>query len=149
MSRIYYETGIETPETLMQCMSHYVPPNKRYINCERFGYSDGMDGGCWWCKEMTPYRWHMCRDEGWVRRLLSPLARVKYNSREDAIAFIEEYKQSHALLDERFEMTWPDCPKGCANLNENKWCEYANRCVTKLADDEDCRVGMPSKYMKG
>lgn len=29
------------PETLVDCMSHYVPPIKRYITCERFGYLTG------------------------------------------------------------------------------------------------------------
>lgn len=98
---------------------------------------------------MTPYQWHMCEDEGWVRGLLGPLARVKYNSREEAIAFIEEYKQSHALAyDKQAEMTWPDCPSGCANLDVNGWCKYASRCLTELDDDEGCRVGKPSRYTK-
>ena len=67
------------------------------VPCEYFGGCDGMDGGCWWCMEMMPYRWHMCQDEKWIRGLTS---RGKM-SREEAINFIEEYKQKHPLGDER------------------------------------------------
>ena len=81
------------PETLDWCEKHYVPPISRYISCDAFGHSDGMSGGCWWCKEMTPYQWHMCKDESWVRGLLSPVARIPKDTREHAAEFIEEYKQ--------------------------------------------------------
>lgn len=92
---------IDVPETLHWCREHYVPPVKEYmIPCEYFGNCDGMDGGCWWCMEMMPYRWHMCQDEKWVRGLTNPSGRGKM-SREEAIDFIEEYKQKHPLGDER------------------------------------------------
>ena len=81
------------PETLTQCRCHYNPPVKEHIHCPDFGKSDGTNGSCWWCMEMTPYQWHMCSDETWIRGLLSPAARVKYKTREEAAAFIEEYKQ--------------------------------------------------------
>jgi hypothetical protein len=91
------------PETLDWCASHYVPPIKEFITCERFGNSDGMDGTCHWCREMTPYQWEMCSDESWVRGLMSPAARVSVNSREEAAEFIESYKQK--LLE-----TWEELP---------------------------------------
>lgn len=82
------------PETLEQCKTHYVPPIKKYILCESFGKCDGMDGSCHWCREMSPYQWHMCYDESWVRNLLSPIVRRNpENSREEAAEFIERYKQ--------------------------------------------------------
>ncbi len=81
------------PETLTWCRQHYVPPVKEHIHCPDFGKSDGMNGSCWWCMEMTPYQWHMCQDESWVRGLLSPVARIKHEDRADAIKFIEEHKQ--------------------------------------------------------
>lgn len=89
------------PESLTWCRHHYVPPVDRFISCKEFGNIDGMDGGCWWCMEMTPYQWHMCSDESWVRGLISPVARIKHKSREDAIKFIEKYKQNHPLGNER------------------------------------------------
>lgn len=89
------------PETLTWCRSHYVPPVGQYITCKDFGSSDGMNGGCWWCMEMTPYQWHMCQDETWVKALLSPISRVKINSRADAIDFIESYKLRTPLGNER------------------------------------------------
>lgn len=52
------------PETLDWCKKHYVPLIKQYISCNEFGYCDGMNGSCHWCREMTPYQWEMCRDEG-------------------------------------------------------------------------------------
>lgn len=82
------------PETLDWCQRHYVPPVKKYINCEEFGHPDGMNGSCHWCLEMCPYQWEMCHDEDWVRGLLSPLARKQMNTREEAIEFIEAYKQN-------------------------------------------------------
>jgi DNA-directed RNA polymerase subunit RPC12/RpoP len=51
--------------------------------------------------EMTPYQWHMCSDETWLRGLLSPTARVKYQNREDAAKFIENYKQKNPMGNER------------------------------------------------
>lgn len=89
------------PETLTWCRQHYVPPVKEHIHCPSFGKSDGTDGGCWWCMEMTPYQWHMCQDESWVTGLLSPCARVKHKDRADAIKFIEEYKQKSPMGNER------------------------------------------------
>ena len=81
------------PETLEQCKQHYLPPIKTYITCPDFGKSDGTNGSCWWCKEMTPYQWYMCSDETWVQGLLSPLARKRCKDRAEAITFIKEYKQ--------------------------------------------------------
>lgn len=81
------------PETLDWCQRHYVPPNERYITCPEFGYPDSMEGSCHWCLEMCPYEWEMCHDESWVRGLLSPIACKPAKSREEAIAFIENYKQ--------------------------------------------------------
>lgn len=81
------------PETLDWCKKHYVPPCTQLITCHKFGESDGMDGGCWWCIEMYPYQWHMCRDEHWVRGLMSEGARFGPCSRSEAVDFIEDYKQ--------------------------------------------------------
>ena len=95
-----YEEPVEksvVPETLTQCRCHYNPPVKEHIHCPDFGKSDGTDGGCWWCMEMTPYQWYMCSDETWLRGLLSPTARVKYKTREEAAAFIEDSKQKHPM----------------------------------------------------
>lgn len=83
------------PETLEWCRKHYVPPIKEHIHCPSFGRCDGTDGSCWWCGEMTPYQHEMCRDETWVKGLMSPLARIRANSREEAAEFIERYKQSN------------------------------------------------------
>lgn len=91
----------QVPETLMQCRNHYNPPVQRFISCGQFGKLDCMDGGCYWCMEMTPYQWHMCIDESWVRELLSPSSRMHTNSREEAINFIENYKSKHPLGNER------------------------------------------------
>ncbi len=89
------------PETLTQCRCHYIPPVKEHIQCPDFGNSDGIDGGCWWCMEMTPYQWHMCQDETWVRELLSPTSKFKYKYRSEACRFIEEYKQRNPMGNER------------------------------------------------
>lgn len=98
------------PETLHWCREHYVPPVKEYmVPCEYFGNCDGMSGGCWWCMEMMPYRWHMCQDEGWISGLTS---RGKM-SREKAIDFIEEYKQRNPLGDERRSL-----------MSDEEWMQY-------------------------
>lgn len=89
------------PETLTWCRHHYVPPVEKFITCSEFGHSDGMSGGCWWCMEMTPYQWHMCQDESWVRGLLSPTACRMKGSRSEAVKFIEQYKQRNPLGNER------------------------------------------------
>ena len=89
------------PETLTWCRQQYVPPVKEHINCPKFGNSDGMDGGCWWCMEMTPYQWHMCKDETWISGLMSPCARIRCADRESAITFIEDYKQRNPMGNER------------------------------------------------
>ena len=80
------------PETLEWCKLHYVPPIPEHINCKRFGHSDGMDGSCHWCREMTPYQFEMCSDETHIRGLLSPTAQIPAKDRDDAIRFIEERK---------------------------------------------------------
>lgn len=92
------------PETLTWCRQHYVPPVQKFITCQEFGNIDGMNGGCWWCMEMTPYQWHMCSDESWVRGLLSPIACKRKNSRAAAIEFIEQYKQRTPMGNERKDL---------------------------------------------
>ena len=89
------------PETLAQCRCHYNPPVKEHIHCPDFGKSDGTNGSCWWCMEMTPYQWHMCKDETWINGLLSPLARKQCKDRTAAAEFIEEYKQKQPMGNER------------------------------------------------
>lgn len=89
------------PETLSWCRQHYVPKFDRYITCEDFGHTDAMNGSCWWCMEMTPYQWHMCCDETWLRSLMRSFGNVPSRSKEDAIQFIEEYKQKHPMGNER------------------------------------------------
>lgn len=88
------------PETLTRCRSHYVPPVQKYITCKDFGYTDGMNGGCWWCMEMTPYQWHMCQDESWIRSLTNRFCKKVYTKAE-AIEFIEYRKQTHPMGNER------------------------------------------------
>jgi hypothetical protein len=90
-SRVIKQNDNYVPETLTECRCHYVPPVKEHIHCHDFGKSDGTNGSCWWCMEMTPYQWHMCKDETWVRGLLSPCARVRCADRTEAIKFIENY----------------------------------------------------------
>ena len=85
------------PETLKWCKQHYVPPIKEYIYCPDFGNVDWTDGACHWCNVMWPYQCEMCRDESWVRSLLSPIARKPCVTREEAAEFIEDYKQKHYL----------------------------------------------------
>ena len=51
-------SGCATVETLEQCETQYLPPVPRFISCPSFGQSDGMDGSCHWCKEMTPYQFY-------------------------------------------------------------------------------------------
>lgn len=96
-----FEDKKPIPETLTWCRQHYVPVVEKYITCEQFGNIDGMDGACWWCMEMTPYQWHMCSDESWVRGLLRPSACKRKQTRAGAIEFIEQYKSSHRLGNER------------------------------------------------
>ena len=81
------------PENLEWCTKHYVPPIKPYIICPYFGQSDGTNGACWHCMEMTPYQHEMCADETWIRGLLSPCACKRCDTREEAAEFIENYKQ--------------------------------------------------------
>ena len=76
------------PETLEYCRYHYVPLVKKYITCEYFGNIDGMSGGCWWCKEMTPYQWYMCSDESLVRSY----SKHDKITREEEIEKVERYK---------------------------------------------------------
>ena len=80
------------PETLEWCTTHYTPPIKSYIHCPGFGNTDGTDGSCWHCMEMTPYQHVMCCDESWLRGLLSPYSRCHCNTREEAAEFIENHK---------------------------------------------------------
>lgn len=81
------------PETLSWCKQHYVPKVDRYITCETFGNIDGMNGTCWWCMEMTPYQWHMCKDETFIKRLMNNPKKELNKSREEAEVFVEQYKQ--------------------------------------------------------
>lgn len=80
-------------ETLKQCEKNYCHPVKRYISCKEFGSIDGMDGSCWWCKEMTPYQWHMCSDESHKRNLMKNQPFGKGYTEQEAIDFIQKYKQ--------------------------------------------------------
>lgn len=80
------------PETLKWCMNHYVPPIKDYIICKEFGKCDGTNGSCYQCMELTPYQFEMCSDETWLLGLIPPSACSRYNTREKATEFIEEYK---------------------------------------------------------
>lgn len=89
------------PETLSWCRKHYVPKVEKYITCKEFGHSDGMDGACWWCMEMTPYQWHMCCDETWVKSLMRSFGNTQGMQRDEAEEFIEGYKQEHPMGDER------------------------------------------------
>lgn len=84
------------PETLEWCNTHYVPPVQRYITCESFGHLDSMDGSCFWCKEMTPYQWHMCSDESWMRSLLGDFSKLNRKTRAEAISFIDCRKQRNS-----------------------------------------------------
>lgn len=89
------------PETLSWCRKHYVPKVDRYITCKEFGHSDGMDGACWWCMEMTPYQWHMCCDETWLRSLTRTIDKTPRMNKNEGIEFIEQYKQKHPMGNER------------------------------------------------
>ena len=82
------------PETLEQCKEHFVPAIGDYITCYNFGHIDGTNGSCHWCREMTPYQFEMCSDDSWVGNLI----RGNINRRmsiDEAIQFIEDYKQRH------------------------------------------------------
>lgn len=105
------------PETLTWCRQHYVPPVKEHIHCPDFGKTDGTNGSCWWCMEMTPYQWHMCQDESWVKGLLSPCARVQHSNREDAIAFIEKHKQAYPQGNERRALL--------SSVDHGTWLDYS------------------------
>lgn len=89
------------PETLSWCRKHYVPKVDRYITCKEFGHSDGMDGACWWCMGMTPYQWHMCCDETWLRRLTRTIDKTPRMNKNEGIEFIEQYKQKYPMGNER------------------------------------------------
>lgn len=80
-------------ETLEQCKAHYVNKVDKFISCEEFGHIDGMDGACWWCKEMTPYQFEMCSDASWLKSLMNGGM-----TEEEAIKFIENRKQRDYLL---------------------------------------------------
>lgn len=82
------------PESLQECQLYYVPPVERFITCKDFGNVDGMDGSCHWCEEMTPYQWEMCSDEAWIKSLMKGNGRYDPMTREEAIEFIENYKQN-------------------------------------------------------
>lgn len=79
-------------ESLGQCQENYCYPVQKYISCEIFGYSDGMNGGCHWCLEMTPYQWYMCQDEGFKRSLMKQKPHGKGLNEGEAIEFIQERK---------------------------------------------------------
>ena len=83
------------PETLEWCKQHYVPKIDKYIACEDFGKCDGMNGSCWWCREMFPYQCEMCSDETWLQSLMNPFPswKRKFDTKEEAIQWIEDYKQ--------------------------------------------------------
>lgn len=88
------------PETLEWCKKHYVPPVKEHITCKDFGNPDWMNGSCHWCLSMYPYQCQMCRDESWVRELMSPLSKFPKATREEAAEFIQKYKQNFYTVKE-------------------------------------------------
>lgn len=106
------------PETLTWCRQHYVPPIQEYIHCLDFGKSDGLNGSCWWCMEMTPYQWHMCQDESWVRGLTSSVARIRCADRESAITFIEDHKQKYPAGNERRALI--------SSVEHGTWIDYSS-----------------------
>lgn len=87
------------PEDLLDCTKHYLDPNKKYITCSDFGNVDWSNGGCHWCLEMTPYQCYMCIDESHVRHLMNPSSRIKAKSREEAIAYVRDYKKLNSRGD--------------------------------------------------
>ena len=139
------------PETLTQCRCHYNPPVKEHIHCPDFGKSDGTNGSCWWCMEMTPYQWHMCSDETWLRGLLSPTARVQYQNREEAAKFIEDYKQKNPMGNERRSLvSEPEAGKTAykkLNLGYRSYCSncgelavmehYCSRCGAMVVSNKE------------
>lgn len=78
-------------DTLDDCARHYVEPDKQFINCKEFGHSDGMNGGCWYCMEFTPYQFYMCRDAKYLESLMSHNGMTK----EEAMQFIEQRMQKY------------------------------------------------------
>ena len=48
-----------------------------------------------------------------------------------------------------FETTWPECPSDCVHMKPALECEFKERCLVKLSEAENCRVGTPSRYTKG
>jgi len=81
-------------ETLEQCENNYCRPVLKYISCEDFGKIDGMDGSCHFCKEMTPYQWHMCSDSSRIAQLSKkpPFGRGYPTAR--AIEFVQVCKSN-------------------------------------------------------
>lgn len=84
-------------ETLEQCKAHYVRKVDKYVSCEEFGHIDGMDGACWWCREMTPYQFEMCQDASWLKSLIKGGM-----TEEEGIKFIESRKQKDCM-EEKFK----------------------------------------------
>lgn len=105
------------PEYLKECNMHYVPKNKKYITCKEFGHIDGMNGACWWCKEMTPYQWVMCWDESSLKSLMNPC--FKNLTKEEAIRFIEERKQKNPVKEES-ELTFQQKVEGIKRGYEDR-----------------------------
>jgi len=81
-------------ETLEQCANNYCKPILKYISCEKFGETDGMDGSCHWCMEMTPYQWYMCSDYARVTRLLKKPPFGRGYPIERAIEFVQTCKSN-------------------------------------------------------
>lgn len=54
----------------------YNKPDHRFITCNNFGHSDGMNGSCHYCREDTPYEFEMCSDESWKRSLMSASSKM-------------------------------------------------------------------------
>jgi hypothetical protein len=71
----------------------YSPPDYNSIDCLAFGSCDGMNGGCHYCQEETPYQFEMCWDKAWLRNLMSPLSKISNCSEEEAINFINNHKK--------------------------------------------------------
>ena len=44
-----------------------------------------------------------------------------------------------------YECTFPDCPT-CGSMKDGD-CEFKNACFVALSDDDECRVGCPSRWI--
>lgn len=49
------------------------------------------------------------------------------------------------LSSKTYEHTFPDCPS-CWYMQDND-CIHKDKCVVQISQDNECRVGTPSKYI--